>query len=663
MTATRQLSMAMVLVLGIVIGAWATSGTGTPASVTGPGGQDLVLTSALEPFAACDDLLAYFKDEALDRVGPYGLDGGGMVVAETTDAAAAGGDAPAPEAARSSSAPPVEGQNYSGTNNQEAGVDEADIVKTDGRIIATVVQGQLQVIDLDRRSEVASTLTLEGWNHQLLLDGDRLLVVGEGDGGSGGPMPLDGPAPMDVARSGMPGGMHGISTLTLVDLSDPADARIEQTLTLDGSYRAARMVDGTARVVLASGPGGLPFVYPEGSGLRAEREATRRNREVIASSTIESWLPYYVAEDSTGAETEGAALECDAVSRPPEFAGFGIVSVLSVDMSATLTPAGGTGVVAAGETVYASTQNLYVTTNRWYDPADQQATVEDYSTEIHAFDITQPQARYVASGSVRGHVLNQFSLSEHEGYLRVATTEGAPWNGAQTSESYVTILEERGGALARVGQVGDLGRGEQIYAVRFLGDVGYVVTFRQTDPLYTIDLSDPADPRTTGELKILGYSAYLHPVGDGLLLGVGQDANRDGMTTGTQVSLFDVTDPASPQRVDQVTMPGGSSEVEWDHRAFLYWEPSGLVVVPFNRYGVSPQGQEQVTVGARALRVGDGDIRGSGTVEHPVGTNGDPWMLQIRRSMVIGEELVTLSDGGLLFSALEGLAPGSFVRF
>ena len=224
------------------------------------------------------------------------------------------------------------------------------------------------------------------------------------------------------------------------------------------------------------------------------------------------------------------------------------------------------------------------------------------------------------------------------------------------------MLAPTDGELERVGQVGDLGKGEQIYAVRFLGDVGYVVTFRQTDPLYTIDLSDPTDPTTTGELKITGYSAYLHPVDDGLVLGVGQDATRQGRTQGTQVSLFDVSDPASPQRLAQLTMPNSSSEVEWDQRAFLYWPAERLAVVPFINYDVDPSGNGQPDVGARALTVRPGAIRDVGVVSHSDEVT-DPWMGQIRRSIVVGGRLFTLSEQGLLSSDLSTLEQRSFVRF
>ena len=143
-----------------------------------------------------------------------------------------------------------------------------------------------------------------------------------------------------------------------------------------------------------------------------------------------------------------------------------------------------------------------------------------------------------------GVLLSQWSLSEWEGALRVASTEQPVWWGGPRTESETTVttLGQRGDALVRLGRVGGLGKGERVYAVRFIGDVGYVVTFRQVDPLYTLDLSAPSQPVVRGELKIRGYSAYLHPVGDDLLLGIGQDADDDGRVVGAQASLFDVSD-------------------------------------------------------------------------------------------------------------------------
>ncbi|MGH9004349.1 MAG: beta-propeller domain-containing protein, partial [Acidimicrobiia bacterium] len=269
---------------------------------------------------------------------------------------------------------------------------------------------------------------------------------------------------------------------------------------------------------------------------------------------------------------------------------------------------------------------------------------------------------------VDGTLLGQYAMDEHDGHLRVATTSGPAFGGAeaeaQTSESHVLVLDPGNGALETVGSVSGLGRGETIRGVRFLGDVGYVVTFRQTDPLYTVDLSDPAAPRVVGELKIPGYSAYLHPVGEGLLLGVGQDATDTGRRTGAQVSLFDVSDPAQPRRLDQVDLGQGSSAAEFDHHAFLWWEPKGLAVIPLQTYEPA---YGSVAVG---LSVVPGRGLGeAGRVTHPRGAPGDGGKVDldgstnIARSLVIDDALYTLSPAGILSSNLGDLTARDFVAF
>jgi len=224
----------------------------------------------------------------------------------------------------------------------------------------------------------------------------------------------------------------------------------------------------------------------------------------------------------------------------------------------------------------------------------------------------------VASGAVPGHLLNQFSMSEHDGHLRVASTLGGPWGFRDDAESLVTVLAVDGDELAQVGQVGDMGKGEQIFAVRFVGDVAYVVTFRQTDPFYTVDLSDPTNPVVRGELKITGYSGYLHPISDDLVLGVGQEATEEGRTTGVKVTLFDVSDLDNP--VDVATWDpagGGSSSVEWDHRAFLWWEPENLAVIPFNDWSSDSRG-------AVALRIDNGTLTEVGRIDHEDDDGSEP---------------------------------------
>jgi hypothetical protein len=264
--------------------------------------------------------------------------------------------------------------------------------------------------------------------------------------------------------------------------------------------------------------------------------------------------------------------------------------------------------------MYATAQHTYLATQEWQNwavmaPNTREAARRAGRTDIHLFDTAgRGEPRYVASGQVDGFLLNQFAMDEDGGVLRVASTDRPSWWGwgglmaadgvegapapdsavqsgsaplAQLpTQSRVSVLRQSGTTLRQVGVVSGLGKGEQIRAVRFAGPLGYVVTFRQTDPLYTVDLRDVEHPRVTGELKLLGYSAYLHPVGDGLLLGVGQDATAQGQTLGLQMSLFDVTDPGSPRLLDTVALPGAWSDVEGDHHAFTFAD--GLALVPFS---------------------------------------------------------------------------------
>jgi hypothetical protein len=267
------------------------------------------------------------------------------------------------------------------------------------------------------------------------------------------------------------------------------------------------------------------------------------------------------------------------------------------------------------------------------------------TTEVHRFDLDGMNVDYTASGSVPGSLLNQWALSEHDGDLRIATTEEEV--SGQASHSAVRVLRQRDGELREIGHVGDLGRGERIYAVRYAGDIGFVVTFRQVDPLYVVDLSDPTDPQVLGELKIPGYSAYLHPIGDDRLLGVGQSADQDGRTTGVQVSLFDVADRTSPRRIDQLRLgPDTMTSVEFDHRAFLYWPDEQLAVLPVDAWSQGKTGATVLTVDP------EGGVAERGMVQHPPRDGVPP---PVQRAFVVDDRLITVSPVDVLVSDLTTL--------
>jgi len=351
---------------------------------------------------------------------------------------------------------------------------------------------------------------------------------------------------------------------------------------------------------------------------------------------------------------EGTLLACDRTNRPEDFSGFTTLSLVTLETS-TLAVADATGVFADGNIVYSSGDATYVATSQWIDPVmfaegDRPA---GQKTMIHKFDLSTRSADYRASGEVPGYMLSQWSMSEYDGYLRVASTDAPEWWDGPESESMVTVLATDGDELETVGTVDGLGRGERIYSVRFFGDTGYVVTFRQVDPLYVIDLSNPERPKLSGELKIPGYSAYLHPIGDDALLGVGQDADNDGRVRGLQASLFDVSDPADPERVDRFTMQGGHSEVEWDHHAFLHDPSTGMTVFPYERWDDGLEKTETSPTGALVLTVTEDGIREAGVVSHDV--DGSNWWAPIRRSLLINGRLVTVSEMGLMVSDAETL--------
>ena len=639
-----------------------------------------VMAFALQRFDACEPLLDYVKQHALEVVGPYGLPpgsaGGGWFFAEegvALDAAAPGAAGPRRADYRTA------GVDYSTTNVQEVGVDEPDVVKTDGTRILAIAQNRLHYVDVSgAQPRLMGSLSLEnGSAHELLLSGDTLLVLSRGDYLGG---PVGWPTP-EVRDLGIPYYGSGSSRLQQIDISDPTDLRIVRTLYVDGSYLSARMVGDTARVVVEAYPTGLDFVYPEGPGLRAEREAERKNRQVIEASTIENWLPYFVMEEVRGNRTitsEGLLVDCDQAFRPSEFSGFGTLSIVTIDLSEGLEPAGSVSVFADGDIVYASQDSLYVATQRWYDwnvlagATDAQEAIDGVMTQIHKFDISgEAPAVYRATGAVTGFLLNQWAMSEHDGRLRVATTtEPQWWGGGQPgeSESFVSVLAEDDGALELVGRVDGLGRGERIYSVRYIDELAYVVTFRQTDPLYIIDLSDPANPQKIGELKILGYSAYLHPIGDGLLLGIGQDADEQGRTKGTQLAVFDVSNPANPRRLHTLTFGGGSSQVEYDHRAFLYWPATGLTMLPVQTWS-SDRGWQTWFGGAIGVKAGRDGIEEIGTVTHTAKQCGAEkecpyeWEAQIYRSLVVGDLVYTVSDRGIQANRLTDLADVAWVEF
>ncbi len=559
------------------------------------------LASGLTPFDDCEQLRQSYATAALPLVTSWGLQGvgwGSPVMALGTAVDDSAVPAPAPGSEHASQAQTSVGNGDTGTNVQEPGVDEPDIAKTNGEIAVTVSGRLLRLYDVSgAQAEQTATVRLPRGtaSNELMLVGDRVLVVGVqqglvawpmAEGAVPQPMPDEpqsagspsGPQLPDSAVSGVPATMWTPrSTLTTIDVSDPNAPTVVDQEVVDGTVLTSRTSDGVVRVVVSHQPT-MKWVVP-GPGI-TNRQALERNREIVRSASSSDWLPTASRDGVTSPLVDCADVLHPAISQHV----LTTLTVLTID---PLDPRSSSsiGLVAGGDLVYASPDRLYVAAME-QNPTPFAATANDSAyhatTDIHAFSTTGFATQYVASGRVSGLVPSRWALSENDGVLRVASQTGDPW---QPAETVVSTFSEQDGQLVRLGSVGGMGQGEQIKAVRWFGDMAVVVTFRQTDPLYTLDLSVPQTPRVVGELKMPGFSAYLHPVGGSLILGVGQSATRSGMTFGTQVSLFDLADLANPKRIALRSLGHNVySAVENDSRAFTYLPDSGVALIPIDDY-------------------------------------------------------------------------------
>ena len=647
----RLLASAAVLTLLFAACTTGTTGNTDPTSVDdttattrAQSGAPSLVAASLQVADDCDALLDYFIKQAIEQVGPWGLGGRdfrflddfAMEEAMASDSSSQGGG--------DGSAVP------SATNVQVEGIDEGDIVKAVGDVLYVISDTRLVVFSTaDGGIKQLSTLDLgnQAWGNQILVHDDVLVLMGAGSstGGVSADVAIDSFAPI----------YSSIAAVTFVDVADPSAPTVSRRLTMDGSVVTSRLVDGHLRVVLQAEPVGLAWSYPEGSGLRAERAATERNRQIVRDSTIENWLPYLIDSDGD----EQLLLECGDVYLPPEASGLGTLAILDFDLDSSDTAWNATSVVASGSTVYANLEHTYIATSRWLDPVifETGERVDDFVTRIHRFDTpVDGELTYVASGDVDGFLLNQFSMDEYDGRLRVASTSAPWWRSGEDSQSRVTVLATEGKQLVVEGMVEGLGVTETIQAVRFMGPLGYVVTFRQTDPLYVIDLSDPSAPVAAGELKIPGFSAYLHPVADGRLLGVGQDADEDsGRQLGLQISLFDVSDATNPTRLDtfgimpdDATLDGGVySAVEHDHKAFTAVD--GAAFVPYEGYSWSEEeSEETVRLGVIEVDWSDDSLDGTRLLKVFEGQPRDQeWGFGPQRTVVKGDVAYAIGWTGI----------------
>jgi hypothetical protein len=546
-----------------------------------PTAPPLALANAdLTVVGGCDELLDSYIERALEQVGPYGWGGGEVVMFDS----AAGSEASSPSAssgmARSTVKTSRSTSNESGTNVQELGVDESDVVKVSGPLLLRMREGELLAYDVSGdEPALLSTTRIDdargnGWvgdpGGELLLVGGRAVVLG-------------------TSQDGLS------TTITTVDLSDPTSPSIVDATTVRGRASAVRLHGDVVRVVLQNGLPELDFSYPDGTF--GQIRSRLRNRALVRDTTLADWLP----------TIDGVPLvDCDDVAVPDDDEiSLGTTTVVAFDPASPTTRTT-TAVATDSETSYFSTDRFYLAAGgpqwgMWRDCIDCRVGgfAPTGTTPIFAFALDGSETTYVASGEVEGAIADRWSMDAVGGSLRVAV---GPSSETGNFNSVLTLRED-GSDLVEDGRVDDLGIDEQIKSVRWFDDLAIVVTFRQTDPLYAVDLSDPADPRLLGELKIPGFSEYLHPLGEHRLIGMGQDASLDGMTRGAQAALFDVTDLTDPQQIDVVrydrdTFAGAGT----DPRQFT-WLPEQRVALT-----VTSQGWNGTTGWVSVLSLDDGSM-------------------------------------------------------
>jgi inhibitor of cysteine peptidase len=550
---------------------------------TNPG--DTNTPAKLVKFESAKALLDYFKQQAMPKSGqiayPTMYDSNAVRGAAPVANGASTGGAEDTAAGGSSD------QSFSTTNVQEEGVDESDVFKSDGTYFYIAKDQTLRIVrahPADQMAEV-SKLDLGMYVDSLYLQGSSVIALG---------MEYPTYVPMDAAY-GRPTIMiwppyYGGSKLHLkqVDVTDPANPSVSHDLQLDGSVVSSRLTNGRLILVLTILPN-LP---------------TNLTTSAVNGMSLNEVMPKMQPAAGTAVDM----VPWENWLRPVSPDGYCMTAVVTIDAANVENKLDSVAVLANAGTIYASTEALYVT-DAQYDPSDNYRE----KTAIHKFAFNADGvAEYAASGSVPGRLLNQFSLDEYQGYLRVAThinnftvfpmgswAEGnagmtvstearaadinsnVPYNG-------VYVLNQESDALNLVGAVDGLAPNENIYSARFIGARGYLVTFRQIDPLFVIDLTDPANPTRLADLKVPGYSDYLHPLGDTHLIGVGHSIARTigGFTepAALQLSLFDVSDPADPKLVQQIATGGmfSSSEVSQTHKAFTLIEHNGqtLIAIP-----------------------------------------------------------------------------------
>lgn len=485
------------------------------------------------------------------------------------------------------------GGDFSPTNVQTEGIDEADIVKTDGTYIYRLSNQGDGIVYIYRADggavSLAGKIKLAGAEEaagisrnpsDLLVWEGKLAVVSTVFQEEGGELPYKAAnAPAPARDCIVIENRKSWAELAVYDVSDPAQPQLLATRTQDGAYQKARLVGSI--VYLLTTKSNPQIMYSDLNELGGQN----------TTGDLDQWV------DETIPKVDGVPLACDSIYLPesPESSDYAVLS--ATDLQTPGEAISEVAVMGNVSQLYMSQENLYLWQEKW--DLNNVSEMAAYTT-LMKYSYSEGSFRPIAVQTVGGWLLNSFSMDEYNGFLRIVTTKDTYVQGELEGSSELAILDPE---LNIIATLGDLGQGEDLKSVRFLGDIAYLVTFMQIDPLFSVDLSDPYQPVLIGELKLPGFSEYLHPYGDGLLLGIGQAADEEsGSLQGMKLSMFDITDPGDVEEAaNQTVISRGiskevadtysDSEAEADHHALLASPQKNLIGLSVRSSGRSKENE------------------------------------------------------------------------
>ncbi len=534
---------------------------------------------------------------------------------------------------------------HSETNVQVQGVDEGDITKTDGEYIYRIQMGKVYIIHAKPASsmEIVSTLQLGSSLNptELYVHGDQLVIVGL----EWRTRPVDNQGALTKGRQSLDVAIPFGESYTFAqvyNIADRAKPVKQKEIAFSGNYLSSRKMGNSIYLVGRKYP---DYFYTSAATSVA-------NKSVMTPSNT---LPHISDSAVNGGKDRVLAL--NNIYYFPGFVEPDYVLVTGFNLNALGDAADIKAYLGGGEIAYASAKNLYLSaadySSTWNTPVANQPSSVPF-THLYKFALDNGKSNFHAAGEVPGVVLNSFSMDEHNDYFRIATTANS-WSADQTNIwNNLYVLDNQ---MKTVGRLEHLAEGERIYSARFVGDRGYLVTFQQVDPLFAIDLSTPTAPKVLGELKIPGFSNYLHPYDENHLLGIGQDTEETSIglvTKGVKLALFDVTDVSKPSQIHSLSIGarGSYSPVQYDHKALLFDKGTGLLGFPITE--TSPGSTDEwnnpvVFQGAHVYKVSlINGFQKLAAISHPNQNQGGNywWWYQpgVDRLLTIEDQLYTLSN-------------------